>query len=67
MAEINGKPFLEILIDYVASYGFQRFILCTGYNSQFIKQYFQNKSGELSILVSEEKEQLGRGRTIKNA
>lgn len=67
MAEINGRPFLDILIDYVASYGFQRFTLCTGFKSQFIKQYYQSKKGGITILVSEEKEQLGTGGAIKNA
>lgn len=67
MAEINGYPFLDILIDYVAGYGFQRFILCTGHKSQFIKQYYKDNSGGLTIQVSEEKKELGTGGAIKNA
>lgn len=67
MAEINGTPFLEILINHVASYGLQRFILCTGYKSQFIKQHYQNRNSGRTILVSEEKGQLGTGGAIKNA
>jgi NDP-sugar pyrophosphorylase family protein len=26
LAEIGGRPFLEILVDYVAGFGFRRFI-----------------------------------------
>lgn len=45
MAEIKDKPFLDILIDYVTSFGFKRFILCTGsgYLGNVIKEYFQKK------------------------
>lgn len=67
MAEVNGSPFLDILIDYVASYGFKRFILCTGYQGRLVKQYYQNRGGELTIVISEEKEPLGTGGAIKNA
>jgi len=41
MAEINQRPFLDILIDYVSNYGFKRFILCTGHMADVIKDYYQ--------------------------
>ena len=66
MAEINGRPFLDILIDYVASYGFRRFILCIGYMGDVIKQYYQERGSSLTILFSEEREPLGTGGAIKN-
>ena len=31
MAEMNERPFLDILIDHFAGFGFKRFILCAGY------------------------------------
>lgn len=67
MAEINQRPFLDILIEYMAGYGFKRFILCIGYMADVIKHYYQNKKGPLEILFSEEKEPLGTGGAIKNA
>jgi NDP-sugar pyrophosphorylase family protein len=68
MAKINDKPFLDILIDYVASFGFKRFILCIGYRGNVIEEYFEkNKKGTLEILFSREKEPLGTGGAIKNA
>lgn len=67
MAEINGRPFSDILIDYVASYGFRRFILCIGYMGGIIKQHYQGREDSLSILFSEEKESLGTGGAVKNA
>ena len=67
MVEINGTPFLDILINYVAGYGFQRFILCTGYLSDVIKNHYQGKEGAIRIVFSKEEEALGTGGAIKNA
>lgn len=67
MAEINGKPFLDILIEYVARYGFVRFILCTGYKGDFIRRHYENKKGRLIFFISEEDQPLGTAGAIKNA
>jgi NDP-sugar pyrophosphorylase family protein len=67
MAEINRRPFLDILIEYVAEYGFKRFILCIGYMGEVIRKHYQKKSIPLTILFSEEKEPLGTGGAVKNA
>jgi len=67
MAEINRRPFLDILIDYVSDYGFRRFILCTGYKGDVIRKYYETKNAHAVFLFSEEKEALGTGGAIKNA
>ncbi len=67
MAEIGGRPFLDILIDYLAGAGFRRCILCIGYMGDFIKRYYQNRKGLLQIIFSEEKAPLGTAGAIKNA
>jgi D-glycero-alpha-D-manno-heptose 1-phosphate guanylyltransferase len=67
MAEINGRPFLDILIHYVARYGFTRFILCTGYKRDFIRRYYEKNRGKLMFLFSEEDRPLGTAGAIKNA
>jgi len=67
MAEINGRPFLDILIDYIKDYKFRRFILCVGYMSDVIKEYYIKKSSDMAILFSEEREPLGTAGAIKNA
>jgi len=67
MVDINGTPFINILIDYIARFGFIRFILCVGYMSHVIKEYYGMKRSELSILFSEEKELLGTAGALKNA
>jgi D-glycero-alpha-D-manno-heptose 1-phosphate guanylyltransferase len=67
MVDINGRPFLDILINHVSSYGFTRIILCTGYKSQYIEDYYHSNRMGLSFLISEEKTPLGTGGAIKNA
>lgn len=66
MAEINGRPFLDILIDYVAGYGFRRFILCTGYKGEAIERYYSEQEFP-NLLISHEKRPLGTGGAVKNA
>ena len=61
MAEINDRPFLDILIDYVSDYGFKRFILCTGHKGDVIRKYYEAKNTQKIFLFSEEKEPLGTG------
>lgn len=67
MADVGGRPFLDILIDYVASFGFRRFILCICYMGDFIRQHYQNRKGPLEIIFSEEKTPLGTAGAIKKA
>jgi len=67
MVKINGKPFLDILVDYVARYGFTHFILCTGFKGDLIERYYKNKRGRLIFVVSDENEPLGTAGAIKNA
>ena len=67
MAEINNRPFLDILIDYISGFGFRRFILSTGYMANFIKEYYQKKESPLEFIFSEEERPLGTGGAIKNA
>lgn len=67
MAEVNSRPFLDTLIDYVAGFKFRRFVLCVGYMKDFIKENYEHDSSGLDILFSEEKDLLGTAGAIKNA
>ncbi len=40
MADINGKPFLNYLINYLAKNGITHIILSVGYKAELIKNYF---------------------------
>ena len=65
LAKINGKTFLEILIDYIASQGATRFILCVGHGSDEVEACFKNKYQALEIVFSREDAPLGTGGAIK--
>ena len=44
MVEIGGKPILWHIMKIFSSYGLNDFIICCGYKSIYIKEYFQNYS-----------------------
>ncbi len=67
MVRISGRPFLDLLLNYLSQQGFQRFVLCTGYKKESIKKYCQAKTNRLQIEFSEEEEPLGTGGAIKRA
>jgi len=67
LAEIGKRPFLDILINYAAKFGFKRFILCAGYKAEIIEEYYTTPKDDLEILVSKEKEPLDTAGAIKNA
>ncbi len=65
LAEVNGKPFLQILIEYIASQGGHRFILCTGYGAEAIEEHLKKAFPHLEVIFSREEEPLGTGGAIK--
>ena len=68
MAYMGGRPFLDIIMDHVSSYGFRRFILCTGHIGGVIRDYYNiDKADFQEILFSEESKPLGTAGAIKNA
>lgn len=64
MADVNGRPFLEILIDSVARQNFRRFILCTGYKADAIAAHFTARPGR-EYVFSQETEPLGTAGALK--
>jgi len=70
MVMIGKRPFLDILIERISSFGLKRFVLCVGYKKEAVKNYFRiHKSSDTAIVFSEEKEGrlLGTAGAIKNA
>lgn len=67
LAEIDGKPFICMLMEYIASQGGRRFILCTGHGAEEVEQSIQNNSRGWEVIFSREKEPLGTGGAIKKA
>ncbi|MEO1281242.1 MAG: glucose-1-phosphate cytidylyltransferase [Pseudomonadota bacterium] len=48
MVEIGGRPILWHIMRYYASFGHKDFIVCCGYKSEFIRNYFLNYRASLS-------------------
>ncbi|MDD5489587.1 MAG: nucleotidyltransferase family protein [Candidatus Moranbacteria bacterium] len=68
LADVGGKPFIEILLDILASEGFHRVILGVGYLKEEVKNHFQaNPRKDLKIEFSEEDTPLGTGGAVKKA
>ena len=65
MAEIDGRPFLDHLTSYLFSTGFEKFILCLGYQPELIERYFADQP---RFEFSRENDgPLGTGGAIANA
>ena len=68
MVLVGEKPFLDIIINYMASFGFRRFILGIGYKAEVFKKYYGKlKLKGLKIEFCEEKTPLGTGGAVKKA
>ncbi len=67
MAPINGKPFLQYVMDYLEMYGVKKIILATGYLHEKIEEYFHNKYRYMDVEYSREDEPLGTGGAVKKA
>jgi NDP-sugar pyrophosphorylase family protein len=59
MAPINGKPFLEILLDELIKFDIEKVVLSTGYKSEYIEKELGKKYKHLNLLYSKEDEPRG--------
>tara|TARA_Y100001958_G_C21172381_1_gene503896 strand:- start:315 stop:1082 length:768 start_codon:yes stop_codon:yes gene_type:complete len=56
MVDVCNKPIIEHIMKLYIKYGFNNFIICTGYKGDVIKNYFKNKYKE--FIVQETKKNL---------
>jgi len=66
LAPINGKPFLDILINDLVSQGFKRIILASGHLSNQIEDNMEKRT-DIEFNISRETKPLGTGGAIKFA
>ena len=66
LAPINGKPFIDILIDNYIEQGLKRFILCVGYLKEQVIEYLCDRN-DCEIVFSKENKPLGTGGALKKA
>jgi NDP-sugar pyrophosphorylase family protein len=67
MAEVAGRPFLELLLRQLHRNGFKRAILAVGYQQDVIHSYFGECSFGLQLVYSAESSPLGTGGALRNA
>ncbi len=66
MAEFQDRPFLDLLIDYFQGFGLSRFILCTGFQADVIRDHYTGRQ-DIEVVISHEEFPLGTAGAIKNA
>lgn len=68
MVEVDGRPFLELLLEHLADEGLEEAVLSTGYLGETIRDHFGDGADlPLRIRYAEEDEPLGTGGGVKNA
>ena len=67
MAPVNGRPFIDYVMEYFLSQKIEKFIFALGYKSEVLQNYLSEKHGHLSLKFSLEEEPLGTGGAIKRA
>ncbi len=68
LAQVNGQPFLDYLLNYLLAQGITRIVLCAGYLANSILDYAQvSAQSGLDIQVSTEQNPLGTGGALRKA
>lgn len=67
MALIGSKPFLDILIDYLADFAVSNVLLCCGFMAESITKYYRRNSKGMQISFSIEEKPLGTAGALKLA
>ncbi|WP_110955299.1 nucleotidyltransferase family protein [Anaerosinus massiliensis] len=67
LAPVNGKPFLEYILDNLCEQGIEKVILAVNYKREQIQTYFKNNYKGMAIEYSIEEEPLFTGGAIKKA
>lgn len=67
MAPVNGKPFLQILLETLAFKNFKRILLSVHFMADTIKDYFGDSFLGMEIVYVYETLPLGTGGAIRNA
>lgn len=61
MAPVNGRPFLEYLLDYCIEQGVRRFILSVGYRRDVIQSHLGDSYRGVDVVYAAEDVPLGTG------
>jgi len=67
MVKIGEDVFMDLLLRYLAGFGFSRFILCVHHMSDFIEEHYKSKKMPFEVVISRESDPRGTAGAIKNA
>jgi D-glycero-alpha-D-manno-heptose 1-phosphate guanylyltransferase len=67
MALVNGKPFIEYLLNYLRGQGITKFILSVGFKKETIRDYLKDQYKNIPVVYAVEEEPLGTGGGISHA
>lgn len=67
MVQVAGRPFLEILVDRLVDYGFERVILSVGHLANVIQDHFGGAWRGVPVDYVVEEEPLGTGGAIRKS
>ncbi|OGX34770.1 MAG: hypothetical protein A3C36_01180 [Omnitrophica WOR_2 bacterium RIFCSPHIGHO2_02_FULL_52_10] len=67
MAEVDGRPFLDFILDHLKDQGITRVIMCTGYKADVIETHYRGRDCGVNMTFSRESSPLGTGGALKNA
>ena len=67
MAPVNGRPFLELLLEYWIGQGVRRFVLSVGYLADRITRHFGTHWCGAEVAYAMEEEPLGTGGALLQA
>jgi NDP-sugar pyrophosphorylase family protein len=67
MAQVGGRPFLELLLRQLKRHGFSRVILSVGYKQEVIREHFGEEAFGLELVYSIETSPLGTGGALREA
>ena len=68
MVEVEGRPFLEFIVEHIAGQGFRDILLLTGHLGEHVSDHFgDGRRFGVSIRYSREPQPLGTGGAIRAA
>jgi D-glycero-alpha-D-manno-heptose 1-phosphate guanylyltransferase len=67
MALVNGRPFIEYLLNYLSGQGIGKFIFSVGYKKETIQNHLGKQFKNIPVEYAVEEEPLGTGGGINNA
>jgi D-glycero-alpha-D-manno-heptose 1-phosphate guanylyltransferase len=67
MAPVNGRPFLEYVLDHLHNYVIEHVVLSVGFMKEAIMDHFGSEYRDIRISYAIEEEPLGTGGGIKKA